>query len=96
MNRLECLKENLKRGGGEVHDGKRIHEEEVQIWEEENPCEGLQEAGQEEEEVMLMVCGKGTMKWRKAMAIARRNYPGASLERRRRIAAAITRKKKRR
>jgi len=43
-----------------------------------------------------MVCGRGTMKWKRAMAIARRNYPGASLKRRRKIAAAITRKKKRR
>lgn len=40
-----------------------------------------------------MPCGRGTMKWRRAMGIARRNYPNASLERRRRIAGAITRKK---
>ena len=40
-----------------------------------------------------MPCGKGTMKWKRAMGITKRNYPRASLKRRRRIAAAITRKK---
>jgi len=42
-----------------------------------------------------MVCPRKSMKWKRAMAIVRRTYPGYSLKRRRRIAAAITRKKKR-
>ena len=36
-----------------------------------------------------MACGKGTMKWKKAMNIARTNYPRLSLNRRRRIAGSI-------
>ena len=36
-----------------------------------------------------MPVGKGTMKWKNAMAVARRNYPKASLSRKRRIAGAI-------
>jgi len=41
-----------------------------------------------------MPCGKGTMKWKRAMSIARKNYPKLGLSRRKRIAAAITKKKK--
>lgn len=41
-----------------------------------------------------MSCGKHTMKWKSAMQLARREYPNLGLERRRRVAAAITRKKK--
>ena len=41
-----------------------------------------------------MVCGRKTMKWKRAMAIAKRQYPRLSLKRRRMVAAAITRKKK--
>lgn len=43
-----------------------------------------------------MACGKSTMKWKRAMGIARREYPRASLQRRRKIAASITRKKPKR
>lgn len=46
-----------------------------------------------------MVCGKKTMKWKRAMAIARRQYPRLSIKRRRKIAGSIlggkTKKKKR-
>ena len=41
-----------------------------------------------------MVCGRKTMKWKKAMQIARRNYPNLGLKRRRMVAAAITKKKR--
>ena len=41
-----------------------------------------------------MPCGRGTMRWRRAMQIARRQYPNLGLERRRRVAAAITKRKK--
>jgi len=41
-----------------------------------------------------MACSRKTMKWARAMAIARRNYPRLSLKRRRMVAAAITRKRK--
>jgi len=41
-----------------------------------------------------MVCGRKTMRWKKAMAIARKQYPHLGLKRRRMVAAAITRKKK--
>lgn len=41
-----------------------------------------------------MACRRDTMKWRRAMQIARRQYPHLGLERRRKVAAAITRKKK--
>jgi len=36
-----------------------------------------------------MPCGKHTMKWRRAMSIARREYPNAGLNRRKRIAGSI-------
>lgn len=42
-----------------------------------------------------MPCGRDTRKWKKAMDIARREYPDLSLKRRRMVAAAITRKRKR-
>jgi len=41
-----------------------------------------------------MPCPKSSMKWKRAMRIAKKNYPHLSLKRRRRIAASITRKKK--
>ena len=41
-----------------------------------------------------MACRKGTMKWKRAMRIATKNYPHASIKRRRRIASAIIRKTK--
>lgn len=41
-----------------------------------------------------MPCGRRTMKWKRAMQTARRQYPHASLTRRRRIAAAIARGRK--
>lgn len=40
-----------------------------------------------------MACGRKTMKWKNAMAIARRQYPSLGIKRRRMVAAAITRKK---
>ena len=36
-----------------------------------------------------MVCRKGSMKWKRAMAIVRRQYPSYGLQRRRRIAGSI-------
>jgi len=36
-----------------------------------------------------MPCGKHTMKWKRAMQIARREYPSLSLNRRRKIAGSI-------
>jgi len=45
-----------------------------------------------------MACGRNTMKWKKAMRIAKKNYPNLSLERRRKIAGSIvggSKKKKR-
>ena len=41
-----------------------------------------------------MVCPRKSMKWKKAMRIARKQYPKLGLKRRRMVAAAITRKKK--
>lgn len=41
-----------------------------------------------------MPCGK--MRWKKAMSIARREYPGMSLKRRKKVAAAIVGKRKKR
>jgi len=41
-----------------------------------------------------MSCGRNTMKWKRAMQIARREYPNLGLKRRRMVAAAITRKKR--
>lgn len=38
-----------------------------------------------------MPCPKGSMKWKKAMGIARRQYPSYGLTRRRRIAAGLVR-----
>jgi len=36
-----------------------------------------------------MPCGRKTMTWKRAMAIARRNYPHLSLARRKKIAGSI-------
>jgi len=36
-----------------------------------------------------MPCGKNTMKWKRAMAVARREYPRAGLRKRKRIAGSI-------
>lgn len=41
-----------------------------------------------------MACGKHTMKWKNAMAIARREYPRLSLNRRRKVAGDIVHKKR--
>lgn len=41
-----------------------------------------------------MPCGRKTMKWKRAMRIAKKTYPHLGLKRRRMVAAAITRKKK--
>lgn len=36
-----------------------------------------------------MPCGRNTLKWKKAMRIAKENYPQLGLERRRKIAGSI-------
>lgn len=36
-----------------------------------------------------MPCGKHTLKWKRAMQIARREYPNLGVSRRRKIAGAI-------
>jgi hypothetical protein len=38
-----------------------------------------------------MACGKHTMKWKRAMALARREYPHLGIKRRRMVAGAIVR-----
>lgn len=42
----------------------------------------------------MMACRKGSMRWKKAMKIVRKQYPKLSLKRRERIAGAIISKKK--
>lgn len=36
-----------------------------------------------------MPCGKGSMTWKRAMAVARRQYPDMGLERRKKVAGRI-------
>lgn len=42
-----------------------------------------------------MVCPRRSMKWKRAMQIARRHYPKLGIKRRRKVAAAIARLRKR-
>jgi len=42
-----------------------------------------------------MPCGKGTLKWKRAMRIVKKRYPSYGIERRRRIAGSIVSRSKR-